>query len=102
MRTFFATAALLLSAPLFSCSVAVETEIATPQTVSAGCGACTYQIEGAEGCPLAVEIDGKPMLVTGSDFNAMDNGLCAEKAQLEVVGEVQGDKFAASSVKLAN
>ena len=42
------------------------------------------------------------MLVTGSDFNAMDNGLCAEKGQLEVIGEVQGDKFAASSVKLAN
>ena len=100
MRSLLLAAALLLTPALNSCGVEGTGGPAITKTLTAGCGGCTYHIEGATGCPLAVEVDGHPMLVTGSDFSAMDNGLCLEKAQLEVVGEVQGDKFAATSVKL--
>ena len=70
------------------------------QTVEAGCGMCTYHIDGVQGCELAVKVADQPYLVTGSDFDAMANGLCKGPKQVEIVGAVEGDKFAATSVKL--
>ncbi len=108
MRIRIAAAVLPLFLSLTACTVSTETgdEVGATtkasQTLMAGCGACSYGLESAEGCPLAVEVDGTPMLVTGSDFHAMDAGLCIAKAKVEIVGEVQGDKFAATSVKLAD
>lgn len=92
---------LLVSCTAETSTTPAVTATATAQTVDAGCGACIYQIEGATGCPLAVEVAGTPMLVTGSDFNAMDNGLCAEKRKVNIEGAVDGTSFAATSVTLA-
>jgi hypothetical protein len=94
--------ALALSAlPLFtSCSVETGASPELTQELEAGCGSCMYHLEEAEGCPLAVVLDGKPMLVTGSDFDAMAHGLCLEKARVRIAGESDGTSFAATSVEL--
>ena len=68
------------------------------KTVEAGCASCIYNIQGVEGCKLAVKVDGKPYLVTGSDVDAHKEGLCSNPKQAVVEGKVEGDKFAATSV----
>ena len=106
MRTLLSLT-LVLTPLLAACTAEVSVTPATSptapvaQTLEAGCGACIYKIEGATGCPLAVDVAGTPMLVTGTDFDAMGNGLCLEKKQVQIAGAVEGTSFAATSVTLA-
>ncbi len=100
MFTRLITLLCLLPLGLTSCTAEVSTTPVVTQTLTAGCGACTYHLEGAENCPLAVEVAGKPMLVVGTDFDAMGAGFCLEKGQVAIVGEVHGDHFEATSVQL--
>ncbi len=78
---------------------------ASERTVEAGCATCIFDMEGVAGCKLAVKIDGKAYLVTGSDIDdhgdAHDQtGLCNSAREALVVGEIEGDRFAATSFKL--
>jgi len=73
---------------------------APTQTVQAGCGSCTYAIEGVKSCELAVKVDGKAYLVSGASVDAHEAGLCIAEKQAEVSGKVEGDKFVATSFKL--
>jgi hypothetical protein len=58
-----------------------------------------------KGCDLAVRIDGKSYFVEGTkldshgDAHAKD-GFCSTIRKAEVVGEIKGNKFIASSFKL--
>ena len=78
---------------------------ASERTVEAGCATCIFDMEGVTGCKLAVKIDGKAYLVTGSEIDdhgdAHDaTGLCNSSREALVVGEIEGDRFTATSFKL--
>jgi len=69
--------------------------------VDAGCGMCTYGIEGIKRCETWVNIDNKKLKVTGVDHNTHKSGLCKSgKHQAKVTGSIQGDKFVASSLEV--
>ena len=72
----------------------------TARTVEAGCATCIFNMEGVKGCKLAVRIDGKPYLVTGADVDAHGEGLCRSAKEAKVVGQIEGDKFVATSFEL--
>lgn len=75
------------------------------QIVEASCGQCQFEIKGKGGCDLAVRIEGKAYFVDGTklddhgDAHAED-GLCSAIRKAEVVGEIKGDRFVASTFKL--
>ncbi len=68
--------------------------------VEAGCASCIFDMQGVEGCTLAVKIDGKPYLVTGADVDAHGAGLCSSAKKAKVVGKIEGGKFVATSFEL--
>jgi len=70
----------------------------TAQTLEAGCAHCVYKMDGVTACAVAVKVDGKPMLVTGVAQPGHDSGMCEHACTVEVVGAVQGDKFAATTL----
>ena len=66
---------------------------------------CIIQMEGVVGCKLAVRIDGKPYLVTGSDIDDhgdahASDGLCNAMRRAKVTGEIKDDRFVAESFEL--
>jgi|GEM_PF-222721 len=70
------------------------------ETVSAGCASCVYHMDGVHGCKLAVEIHGKPYLVTGADASAHSLGLCKGAKQARIAGKIEDGKFVAKSFAL--
>ena len=74
------------------------------QIVEASCGQCQFGMK-ANGCDLAVRIDGKAYFVDGTaidqhgDAHAED-GFCSAIRQAEVVGVVVDNRFVATSFKL--
>lgn len=86
---------------------AAAAQPAVPKTmiVEASCGECKFGMHGT-GCALAVRIDGKPYLVTGTphldaygDAHG-ENGMCNVIRKAEVAGEIKDGKFAATTFKL--
>ena len=78
---------------------------ASPQHVEAGCATCIFEMEGVAGCKLAVRIDGKPYLVTGSDIDDhgdahAPDGLCHTARKAVVEGKIDGDHFVATRIEL--
>ncbi len=76
-----------------------------PQLVEAGCATCIFDMEGVVGCKLAVKIDGKPYLVTGSDIDDhgdahASDGLCLTARKAVVEGKIDGDQFVATKIEL--
>ena len=88
----------------FSINAQEKKEVKKSQIVEASCGQCKFGMVSL-GCDLAVRIDGKSYFVEGSnlddhgDAHAKD-GFCSANRKAEVVGEIVGDKFKASSFKL--
>lgn len=74
------------------------------QIVEASCGQCQFGMK-AEGCSLAVRIDGKPYFVDGTsldqygDAHAHD-GFCNAIRKAEVSGKIVNDRFVVSSFQL--
>ena len=48
-------------------------------------------MEGVQGCPLAVKIDGKAYIVQGAKWSNHD--YCDRNCQAVVTGKIEGDKF---------
>ncbi len=75
------------------------------RTVEAACATCIFEMEGVSGCKLAVKVDEKAYLVSGSeiddhgDAHAAD-GLCNASREAVVQGKVEGDRFVASKFEL--
>jgi hypothetical protein len=88
------------SAPIADAVGSTVKAVAGAKTVQAGCGMCIFKMDGVKSCQLAVKVDGKPYLVTGSDVNAHEAGLCDKAIDAEVVGDVEGDKFAVTAFTL--
>jgi hypothetical protein len=82
--------------PAAAPAAATATLAVDKKMVEAGCGSCMFHMDGVSGCQLAVKIDGKPYLVTGTDVNAHKAGLCEATKQAEVSGQVKDDKFVAT------
>ncbi len=68
--------------------------------VEAACGSCIFKMPGVRGCKLAIKLDGKPYLVTGSDVSAHNAGLCGGAKMAKCTGTVKGDQFAAASFEI--
>ncbi len=68
--------------------------------VLAGCATCSFKMEGVSGCKLAIEMDGKAYLVSGTEISAHASGLCKATKNAEVAGKVDGDTFVAKSFTL--
>ena len=74
--------------------------ISTATTVEVACATCIYKMDGVKGCTLAAKIDGTPVLVTGGEVNAHEDGLCAGAKQAVVEGKLEGNVFIATKVEL--
>lgn len=99
--------ALILAAVVTGALSAADTPAAeTPKaagtrTVEVGCAACIYAMPGISGCKeLAAVVDGKPMLVSGSDLKIHTAGLCESKKNADVVGEVKDGKLVVTKLQL--
>jgi hypothetical protein len=74
------------------------------KVVDVSCGQCQFGMK-AQGCALAVRLDGKSYLVDGAslddfgDAHAAD-GFCNAVRQAEVIGEVKNGRFVATYFKL--
>jgi len=71
------------------------------KAAEAGCALCSYHIDGVKSCSLAVKIDGKSYLATGSDVNC--HQFCGSKGPkpATVSGKIVDGKFVATDIKLA-
>lgn len=90
---------------LFICISVNAQEQPKTQIVEASCGQCQFGMKGKGGCDLAVRIYGKTYFVDGTDINKhgdahAEDGFCSAIRKAEVVGEIKGDRFVASSFKL--
>lgn len=68
------------------------------RTVEVGCAKCIYGMPGIQGCTLAANIDGQPMLVTGADVDFKANKLCSAAKPAVVTGTMEGDNLVASTL----
>jgi hypothetical protein len=85
-------------------SEVVTVQPASEMRVEASCGQCQFGLPG-NGCNLAVRIDGVAYYVDGSAIDDHgdahgENGLCNAIRPAVVVGEVNNDRFVASSVRV--
>lgn len=90
---------------LFICITVNAQDKPKTQTVEASCGQCQFGMKGKGGCDLAVRIDEKSYFVDGTDIHKhgdahAEDGFCSTIRKAEVVGEIKGDRFVASSFKL--
>jgi len=65
--------------------------------VLASCGTCNFKMK-AEGCPLAIKMEGKYYLVDGTSIDEhgdahADDGFCNAVKKAKVQGSIQGDRF---------
>ena len=94
-----------ISLATFSCSekhaaAPVPATVAGAREFEAGCAACVYHMEGAQGCQLAVLVDGKHYYVSGVDMPGHESGLCDGPQRTLLVGKVEGDRFVATSLAM--
>lgn len=99
MKKLFVLTLLILSV---SCAK-TKTE---KQIVEVSCGQCQFDLTSQEGCVLAVRIDDQAYFVDGAhiddfgDAHDINTGFCEVIRKAEVEGNIDGDRFKVSSVKL--
>ena len=74
------------------------------QIVEISCGLCKFDMPSLE-CELAIRIDNKTYFVDGTNIDAHGDahsadGFCQAIRKAEIVGEIVGDRFKVSSLKL--
>lgn len=65
--------------------------------VLASCGTCNFKMK-AQGCPLAIKLDGKFYFVDGTSIDEhgdahADDGFCNAVKKAKVQGAIEGDRF---------
>jgi hypothetical protein len=68
------------------------------RTAEVACSHCVYHMDGANGCELAVKLDGKTYLVDGAKLDTHE--WCERSLNAVVSGSVENGRFVASSLKL--
>lgn len=68
------------------------------RSAKVGCAACVFHMDGAKGCQLAVELDGKTYLVSGAKVDGHE--WCERSLNAVVAGSVENDRFVATSLKV--
>ncbi len=96
-----------MSLGLASCgektSAAAPAAVASSSSVRSlevGCAGCVFHMKGAEGCQLAVKIEGQPYLVSGVDMPGHESGMCDHSRTADLAGKLEGDHFVATSMAL--
>lgn len=67
------------------------------QSAQVACAGCVFHMEGAEGCQLAVKLDGKTYFVDGAEVAGHE--WCDKALDAVVNGTIENGRFVASSVK---
>lgn len=87
---------------LFSCSEKKDKTV----VAEVSCGQCQFDLTSQKGCDLAIKIDGKAFFVDGAhiddfgDAHDKKTGFCEVIRKANVVGEVENNRFKATSIKL--
>ena len=68
------------------------------RTIEVGCAMCIYDMPGVQGCTLAANIDGEPMLMTGVDVDLHAHKLCSVSKEAVVTATMEGDGLVASTI----
>ncbi len=87
-------------APEGEASLPSDAALVSAKEVEVGCAGCTYSMAGAEGCSVAVKVDGKTYLATETGIDAHDAGLCQKTKKATISGAISGNNFAATSFEL--
>lgn len=66
------------------------------RTAEVACASCVFHMDGAQGCSLAVKVDGKTYLVDGAKVDG--HGWCEKSMNAVVSGSIQGDRFVATKL----
>lgn len=70
------------------------------KTVEVGCAGCTYHVAGVSGCSLAAaKIDGVVVVLTDSDINPHELGLCAHPKMAKLTGEPKDGKLSVTKLE---
>jgi hypothetical protein len=96
--------ALLSTLLLFVCLAVTAQDKTKIQVVEVSCGQCQFGMK-ANGCSLAVRLDGKSYFVDGTTLDEhgdahAEDGFCNAVRQAEVIGEVKDGRFAVTYFKL--
>lgn len=70
-------------------------------SVEAGCAYCSYKMDGAKGCSLAIKVDGVAYKVSGNELSAHGEGLCEHTRTATVTGSLlDNNTFEAETIAL--
>ena len=98
MKALFSTLFLLV------CLAVTAQDKTKVQVVEVSCGQCQFGMK-ANGCDLAVRLDGKTYFIDGTKIDEhgdahAEDGFCNAVRQAEVIGEVKDGRFVATYFKL--
>jgi hypothetical protein len=98
MKALFSTLFLLV------CLAVTAQDKSKIQVVEVSCGQCQFGMK-ANGCDLAVRLDGKTYFIDGTKIDEhgdahAEDGFCNAVRQAEVIGEVKEGRFVATYFKL--
>lgn len=98
MKALFSTLFLLV------CMAVTAQDKTKVQVVEVSCGQCQFGMK-ANGCDLAVRLDGKTYFLDGTKIDEhgdahAEDGFCNAVRQAEVIGEVKDGRFVATYFKL--
>jgi hypothetical protein len=98
MKALFSTLLLII------CMTVTAQDKTKVEVVEVSCGQCQFGMK-ANGCSLAVRIDGKSYFVDGTTLDEhgdahAEDGFCNAVRQAEVIGEVKDGRFAVTYFKL--
>jgi hypothetical protein len=96
--------ALFSSLFLLVCLAVTAQDKTKVQVVEVSCGQCQFGMK-ANGCDLAVRLDGKTYFIDGTKIDEhgdahAEDGFCNAVRQAEVIGEVKDGRFVATYFKL--
>lgn len=98
MKALFSTLFLLV------CLAVTAQDKTKVQVVEVSCGQCQFGMK-ANGCDLAVRLDGKTYFLDGTKIDEhgdahAEDGFCNAVRQAEVIGEIKDGRFVATYFKL--
>ena len=93
---------------LFICALvlSISCKKEEKKIVELSCGQCQFGLKTQEGCDLAVRLDDKAYFVDGAhiddygDAHDENTGFCEAIRKAEITGELEGDRFKVTSVKM--